>query len=299
MWSNNPASPHGTAGFPAGLLAAFEIVPVEIGGDRLFTRRFDTKYLLPSRLLPGVLADLPGDYCIAAFGGRRVQNYESVYFDDSRLTCYQDHQRGKLPRQKARFRKYLDSGNAFLEIKRKTNQKTTHKWRRLIPPEQAAALTLYPSDRDFIRECFTRNPGTMVPRIRVRFSRLCLKSRDTGERVTMDRALMVTDPRTGDKRIVDDFIIAEVKQARISRQSPFRCLMSELALRPASFSKYCFGIYTFYPRERHNRLKRNYRFLGDEPRQSDALLMPASGRIAGPGNLRFGHSQKRRTVGNT
>jgi len=247
--------------FPPGLLKIFGTVSVETGGDRLFTKRFDTKYLFRSAMLERILAVLPADYHIAACGGRLVQHYESVYFDDSDLTCYQDHQRGKLPRRKIRFRRYLDSGNAFLEIKRKTNQRITNKWRRPVPPEQVAALTLEPADLDFIHERIVDCRDRLDPRILASFYRLTLKSIDTGERVTLDTNVTVTDPLTGAIRNLDGFTIAEVKQARISRQSPFRCLMRDAAVRPASFSKYCLGIYSFYPRERHNRLKRNYRFL--------------------------------------
>lgn len=239
-------------------LPAFAAAPAPDPQDALYKNRYDTKYIFAGAQLPDVLSRLVADYRICRYENRSIQTVESIYFDDSGLTLYQDHQRGKLHRYKIRLRFYAASDFACLEIKLKTNRHATHKWRRRIPRSQFAAGVLSDEDLRFLERTLQCPPHSLVATVRVRYTRLALQSRESDERVTFDVGLAYADSATGTNRPAGDFVVAEVKQASLSLNSPFRRLMRELRIAPISFSKYCYGVYLFCPAARHNRLKRNY-----------------------------------------
>jgi hypothetical protein len=243
---------------PDELLTGFETAQAPGSEDVLFKQRYDTKYVFPASQLPGILRRLSDWYRISCFENRSSQIYESIYFDDAGRTLYQEHQRGKLRRYKIRMRFYPATDFACLEIKMKTNRHTTWKWRRRVPREQFEAGVLTDDDRGFMERIVQCPHESLEAMVRVRFTRLALKSKESGERVTLDRGLEYVNPGTGATKPAGDFIVAEVKQARPSLSSPFRRLMRGLRIAPVHFSKYCYGIYLFHPDERHNRLKRNY-----------------------------------------
>ena len=61
-----------------------------------------------------------------------------------------------------------------------------------------------------------------------------------------------------DNYILSDFYIAELKQAKLDRQSPFYKLMREMNIRPKGFSKYCMGqTLTNNKHIKSNRFKQN------------------------------------------
>ncbi len=246
---------------PTAWLEDFESIPFSGSEDKLFKGRFDTKYVLPADRLSGILGRLPRDYRILSFQGSSAQEYRSLYFDDERLTLYQDHQRGRLSRFKARFRLYPGSGFACAEIKMKTNRRQTRKWRRPISLKQfQAGIFIDPTDGCAEAPSIVL-PEDLAPLLRARFSRLTLHRRDIQERLTIDTDLVFTDPRTGVSVAAEGLVVAEVKQSRSRPDSPFRRLMRDLRIPPAWFSKYCFGVYVFRPEVRHNRLKPKYRAL--------------------------------------
>jgi hypothetical protein len=246
---------------PASWLAGFETVPFGGGEDGLFRGRFDTKYLFPAGRLPEILAGLARDYRLVEFGRQVVQEYRSLYFDDDRLTLYQDHQRGRLGRFKVRFRSYDSTGFACLELKMKTNRRQTHKWRRPITSDQFESGRLPDFLVGLAKVAPERIPAGLEPRLRVRFLRLTFCRREAEERLTFDTGLVFTDVATGRARVGGEFVVAEVKQVRPQAPSPFRSLMRRLRITPAWFSKYCYGTFLFRPEARHNRLMPKYRAL--------------------------------------
>jgi hypothetical protein len=240
------------------VLASFETAAPSRGEDPLFKQRYDTKYIIPLRQLPEVLAALTADYRVSCFGSLSIQEYESIYFDDPRQSLYQDHQRGKLHRCKIRLRFYPESDFACLEVKLKSNRQATWKWRRTVPSAQFASSRLTASDRCFVEGVVPGPTEPLAASLRVRFTRIALKSKEAGERLSFDWGLAYALPGAETWRQAGDFVVAEVKQSRLAADSPFRRLMREMRIAPASFSKYCYGIYLFFPDKRHNRLKRNY-----------------------------------------
>ena len=83
--------------------------------------RIDAKFLTNEATLRSVLADAAAaGYRVLVTEGERQSPYETVYFDTPGLRMFYDHHNRRLVRQKVRTRCYVRSGEAYLEIKRKT-----------------------------------------------------------------------------------------------------------------------------------------------------------------------------------
>ena len=83
------------------------------------TNRFELKYLLPIEALPALLDRLPRRLAALDIDGRRIFDYQSVYFDTGDLALYRHHVQGRRKRYKARTRSYCDTGDTMLEVKLK------------------------------------------------------------------------------------------------------------------------------------------------------------------------------------
>ena len=92
------------------------------------TTRFELKYLVPLEACPGPLDRLPARLAALDIGGRRIFDYESVYFDTADLALYR-HAQGRRKRYKARTRSYCDTGDTMFEVKLKGRRGQTVKER--------------------------------------------------------------------------------------------------------------------------------------------------------------------------
>jgi hypothetical protein len=170
-----------------------------------------------------------------------------------------DHQNGKLNRYKVRFRKYPDAKTIFIEIKFKNNKNQTKKWRERISGSQYGERVLTNRDSLFIGSFFRSNPGRLFPRFCVKYSRLALIHKEKNERVTID--LNLSYIKEGEVKKFDNISIAEVKQGSRAQRSDFLDVMRKFHIAPMRFSKYCFGVYLFFPALKHNRFKPRYLYF--------------------------------------
>ena len=86
--------------------------------------RVDTKFVFTLNDLELVLPKLSEYYYILNVEGVLLSEYESLYFDDAKFSSYHDHHRKKVDRFKVRYRKYINSNLAFLEVKHKSKGRT-------------------------------------------------------------------------------------------------------------------------------------------------------------------------------
>jgi len=95
--------------------------------------RVDRKYVVPTAVVDGLLADLrdrlDDDLRVLRIDGRDEFAYESVYFDTPDLTCYLGAAHRRRRRYKVRTRSYLDSGACFVEVKTRGPRGSTVKTR--------------------------------------------------------------------------------------------------------------------------------------------------------------------------
>ena len=202
--------------------------------------RVDTKFIMPSSLLPKVFETLDGHYSALKIGPNRCFQYESTYFDTKDHRFYHMHHNGHLNRHKVRMRRYVDSDIQFLEVKLKNNKKRTIKER--IPLETHKEIDLA-DNLDFLREVKVPTPHKLKPCLHNRYQRIALANEKRGERLTIDIKLANEVAKDGVSQLpLHDIAIIELKQARLDRGSPFFTLARQLGIRPSGFSKYCMGM---------------------------------------------------------
>lgn len=204
--------------------------------------RVDSKFILPISLLPKLLPQLEQHYRVLDIKGKRISTYLNQYFDTQDMRFYRDHHNGKLKRYKVRHRTYVDTDTEFLEVKCKNNKKRTIKSRIKLP-----ALSLKNGlGNDFIHEQMAENFNHFIMSQQGGYQRIALANEASAERLTLDFGLWFQSDVTTDKTSLPGFFIAELKQNKHSKQSPFYQLMSNNQIAPCSFSKYCIGCALLY-----------------------------------------------------
>ncbi len=218
------------------LVARFDPIGLaEMDGVKLLSRT-DTKYAFREADLPKYLEALMPEYRLLEVDGERGVSYRSLYFDTPDLKSFLDHHNGRVFRSKTRFREYIGSGLTFLEVKRKTGRGATDKVRRkeVSIPEKLSA------DQQAFIATASGCPDPMVPVLWNHFTRLTFVHRTRPERLTIDRSLRFTSP--DGSAALDGICVAELKESRADRGSPFAALMKASGNRPSGMSKYCVGM---------------------------------------------------------
>ncbi len=218
--------------------------------------RVDTKFILPVQQIPFLLDALEDYYSVLEIEGTRCFRYRSTYFDTSDLRFYNLHHAGKLNRHKVRLREYLDSNTQYLEVKFKNNKARTIK-KRIAIDDAKQNVNMYNA---FLQETGLPHNINLQPSLINRYQRMALASEERGERLTIDfnlrNSCMV---KAGSNVNLQALAIAELKQSRVDRSSPFFGLARTLGIRSSSFSKYCMGM-TFTLQQsnliKHNRFKK-------------------------------------------
>lgn len=219
--------------------------------------RVDSKFVLPISFLPDLLKQLKDDYSVLEINDKRISRYHNQYFDTPDLTLYHNHHNGRLNRYKVRHRHYVDTDTEFLEVKFKNNKKRTIKTRIKLTGEE----TEHARCTTFIHEQMQTNVKSLnINGLDViqqgGYQRIALANEAKAERLTLDFDLWYENRRGNNKVKLPGFFIAELKQQKISKRSPFYQLMSANNIFPTSFSKYCIGCALLYKTSiKSNRFK--------------------------------------------
>jgi hypothetical protein len=239
------------------LLGSFSHISLHEMEEVMLMNRVETKYVFSSKKLPILLSLLSSDYKILDIDKTRSFPYHTTYLDTPDLLFYMQQVRGKLNRHKIRYRRYESSGISFLEIKKKTNQDRTIKWRienilNSDSPDEKAS--------DFINELLPYPCLGLKPVLINEFNRITLVGIETSERITLDYNLRFAN--LGDKNSGLPFLsVAEIKRGQHCSYSPFRIMMKEFSIQPTGFSKYCIGSAITNEFLRKNTLKQNLLLL--------------------------------------
>lgn len=237
-------------------LSQFQSITLEEMDRVTLMNRIDTKFAFSKNRLNQILTLLTEDYFVLEINGKRGMEYESLYFDDAEYSLFSDHHRGKNNRVKVRIRNYVDSNLFFFEIKHKVKGRTD-KHRISIPSfhaeitnrGQALLQNVFPTTKE------------LHANITNRFTRITLVNKTAAERLTLDFDLRFTLKEQNHS--FDSLVIAELKQERIDRNSPFYTMMKSRQLRPYRLSKYCLGIMELVqePKVKANRFKKRQLYL--------------------------------------
>lgn len=218
-----------------------------------FLRRFDTKYVFHISKLEQFLGLLTEKYKVFEINGRRVQEYETHYFDTPQFDMYMMHHNGMRDRYKVRTRQYTNSDIFFLEIKNKNNKGITSKKRIPIQSLQLGAEESLHSD--FVAQRSPFDIKKLKPAVNNQFKRITLVDTKIPERLTIDWDMSFTEPATGRKKQMENLCIAEVKKERGSKNHWFDQAVKSCGIYPLGFSKYCLGLLQFNTSIKSNRFK--------------------------------------------
>ena len=210
--------------------------------------RVDTKYIFHKRSLPKLLLSMQDQYAVMEIKGERLMPYRSTYYDSGSFQMLRWHHNGKLNRYKIRKRKYVLTGETFLEIKFKNNKGKTEKSRTLSSGDDK-------TDNEFISQ---RTPFSFLELQNVmsnKFDRLMLLNHNKKERITIDLNVGFNEGNGGDYKHLNDLVILEIKTEKNSGTTDLKRALKASGIYPVSFSKFVTGMYMHHQNLKYNRLK--------------------------------------------
>ena len=232
----------------------------EMGSVKLLNR-IDTKYLTNENGLVAVLKDAAAaGYRALVVEGKKMSRYTSVYYDTDGLRMFLDHHNRHLVRQKVRTRTYVESGETYLEIKRKNNHGRTKKKRMEIPQAELMDFGADTKACEFLSAKSWFTVDQLSPVLDTRFRRITLVNPAMTERLTIDTELCFTNFRTGHETSLQDAVIIELKQDGRSR-SQMKGILLDHRIKPVRVSKYCIAETLTDPSVKSCRFKEKVRTI--------------------------------------
>lgn len=230
-----------TAGRALGevVLARPGIGLADVDAAAALQRRVDRTYLVTPGQLRRLSAELGTRFRALQIAGRRVMDYDSVYFDSADLELFRSHRQGRRRRFKVRVRTYVDSGARFVEVKTKSGRGETVKHR--ISHQDGQRTVLDDRARQFVRSVIREQYGMSAPELRPVlesiYRRATLVDPAGGERLTCDVDLRWS---AGDGHYVagPDLVLLESKTTSRGRADG---ILAGWGIRPLSMSKYAIG----------------------------------------------------------
>ena len=238
------------------LLAGFAPIGLRDLGDSSLLDRVDTKYVVGVSPLMEALEQVSGQYSVLSVDGRRLNHYQTLYFDTPDFEIYKQHHNGWGDRYKIRARRYVGSDVAFFEVKHRTNRSRTIKSRL---PITDVTTRIDGESVAFVNANTPFASQFLEPKLWNDYQRVTLVSKTSAERVTID--LNIEFGWEDSYSAFPGVAIIEVKQASLAQHSDFNAQMRRLGVRPGSFSKYCAGVYTLYHPAKSNNFKPYFRQL--------------------------------------
>jgi hypothetical protein len=226
----------------------------EMEGVKLLNR-IDTKYLTDEATLQKVLADAAAaGYRTLVAEGVKISPYNSIYFDTPDLRMFLDHHNRRLVRQKVRTRVYVNSGEAYLEIKRKNNHGRTKKKRIGIQEYEMMEFSSNPAACAYLQKHSWFSVGDIRPVLSTAFERITLVNPAQTERLTIDTRLQFKNYRTRKTASLEDAVIIELKQDGHAA-SQMKKILLDNRVKPVRISKYCIAETLTDPSIKSNRFK--------------------------------------------
>lgn len=232
-------------------LASDSLAPIsleDLVADAALLTRVDRKYAMSAGDAARALAALPEQTRVLTIGSQRDFDYESYYFDTPDLLSYRMAALGRRRRFKLRTRAYIDSGDAFLELKTRGARSATVKERIEYGFHERAELT--PEGRDYaaagLQGLGIQNPDRLPlqPTLVTRYRRTTLLAPDGGGRATIDTDLSwaLAD---GTETSIPDLVIVETKSGQ--RTGAIDRMLWAHGIRPTTISKYGTGLAALRP----------------------------------------------------
>lgn len=232
------------------VLKAFAPIDLDEMDTVSFMRRRDTKYAVPIAQLEKVLHLMTADFKILEIRNDRLFHYKSEYFDTLDFRMYAEHHHKKLNRFKIRKRYYEITGNAFFEMKFKSNKSITTKKRCLVTDDDTCLEKL----SEFTSRYTPFDYNKLELKLINHFDRATFVDKKLSERITIDTSLAWESK----DRIISapNIAVVEIKNESKATKSLMYQLLLDSRIHPGGFSKYMIGCALLYPYLKCNLLKR-------------------------------------------
>ena len=241
--------------------AAFEAITLQEMDSVKLLNRIDTKYLTNEETLLMVLgAARAAGYRALVAEGVKISPYNSVYYDTVGMKTFLDHHNRRLTRQKVRTRVYVNSGETFLEIKRKNNHGRTKKKRTRIDTGQLMDFSGNEAATAYLKKHSAFTAEQLSPVLSTSFWRITLVNPARTERITIDSSLTFENFRTGRSSDLKDAVIIELKQDGHAA-SQMKNILLDHRVKPVRVSKYCVAVTLTDSAVKHNRFKAKIRAI--------------------------------------
>ncbi len=221
-------------------------------------KRYDTKFVFCREKLSQVFEFLDEYYAVLEIEGKRCFRYESLYYDTDDYFFYRQHHNKNYDRYKVRFRKYVDSGQCYFEVKQKNNKSKTVKSRLLLENGNAEGI-LSEDSKLFAKNCICLNCsdiiGQIKPKLNVSFDRITFVNYVNKERLTIDLNLTYKK-NNSEPETLNRLAIAELKSEKHSLNSQLIQCLKKFKIYPSTFSKYCVGLAMTEKNIKYNRFKK-------------------------------------------
>ncbi len=220
-------------------------------------RRVDTKFIFHTDILQKILSEIQSQYFVLSINNNSLQKYATHYFDDEKLSFYNDHHNKKQNRLKIRMREYLHSKITFLEIKNKIKGQTIKNRIQIKKISDDIA-----EHKNFLNKHFN-DQIEINKTLSNTFDRITFVNKAKTERLTIDLNLSFSQTKKTVK--LNKIAVDELKKKRIDRNSLFYQLMKQNLIRPTRISKYCIGLLLLDPLKKikYNRFKQKLILLNN------------------------------------
>jgi hypothetical protein len=205
----------------------------------------DRKYVVPVATFERLVLALDRSWTALEIDGRRLFGYSSVYFDSPDFVTYRAHVQGRRRRFKVRVRRYVDSEDCMLEVKRKGLRGVTVKERR--DHSSGSQTELGQDDRRFVEaslgghgdRALIGHIASFGPKVATGNRRSTLASLSGHSRLTIDTDLLCG---WGGARaaLLPGMVVLESKVE--GHASQVDRLLRSFGVRPVPISKYCLGV---------------------------------------------------------
>lgn len=238
--------------------------------------RVDEKFAFPLGRLECFLQKMLPYYDVLNLEGTVIFDYTSQYFDNADYAFFQDHHKSIPNRFKVRIRTYLNSNKSYLEVKERIKGRTD---KSRIDIE--GFTTTFSEDQLLFLSGQLRKQIELQPVMINNYRRITLVNKTAEERLTID--FDITNGISSDpdyqKQTLSSIAIAELKQPKLDRNSPFYRLMKQEQIRPFRISKFCFGMIDLYDEDKlkSNRFKEKKLLIQKLINTSSHAALPPSG----------------------
>lgn len=214
--------------------------------------RTDRKYVVNLAVIDRLLAELGPTLHVLEQDGQRSFGYHTTYFDTDRFELFRLAATRRRGRFKVRIRRYVESGDALLEVKIKGGRGRTVKHR--FDHDAATPDVLESTARSAIDDLVQRTDlvADLVPTLTTVFARTTLLDSSAESRCTIDADLVCSAP--GGENVVFDHLVLETKSTGTA--SPIDRWLWRRGVRPTRISKYSTAMAILHPELPRNRWHR-------------------------------------------